>query len=487
MDVSDPTLVLLRALHVAALCFGFGSLVALLVLAPAGTARFAIIRLAMIALVAGLLTLVPWFAWQSAAIAEISGLGELPGAMTTVLMQTWFGTVVFVSGLLLASALLLCRFGLTRWALLPAALALVSEAASGHAVNGKGFILAAEILHLLAAGAWLGALPALFLLLRGSEASLMAQRFSGLGMAAVGIIAGSALALASAQIGGLGGLFGTGYGRVILLKLGLFAVLLAMACLNRVVLTPMLGRKATILRTSVLVEIVLGFSIVTVASWLAALPPAVHQQPVWPFAWRPSLAIILQAVNDAPQVAAEPVLAAMALAVVWSLVVVAAMWHREWKVSFVVAVLVTIFSVPHLAPLLVPAYPTSFYRSTTTGDATSVAAGAVLFAANCAACHGPVGRGDGPLTRSLAVPPADLTAQHLLDHEDGELFWWISHGIDRAPGPDGVPRQAMPGFAGSLDDISTWQLIDFIRANNPYLNPDTRNRSSGGAPHAHTN
>ena len=36
--------------------------------------------------------------------------------------------------------------------------------------------------------------------------------------------------------------------------------------------------------------------------------------------------------------------------------------------------------------------------------------------------------------KSLAMPPADLTAEHLFTHSDGELFWWLTHGME---GPDG--------------------------------------------------
>jgi mono/diheme cytochrome c family protein len=35
--------------------------------------------------------------------------------------------------------------------------------------------------------------------------------------------------------------------------------------------------------------------------------------------------------------------------------------------------------------------------------------GAGLYREHCAACHGPLGRGDGPAASSLRVPPADLT------------------------------------------------------------------------------
>ena len=36
--------------------------------------------------------------------------------------------------------------------------------------------------------------------------------------------------------------------------------------------------------------------------------------------------------------------------------------------------------------------------------------GQILFLRHCASCHGPEGRGDGPLAASLKRPPADLTS-----------------------------------------------------------------------------
>ncbi len=42
--------------------------------------------------------------------------------------------------------------------------------------------------------------------------------------------------------------------------------------------------------------------------------------------------------------------------------------------------------------------------------AQDVARGAELFAAHCAACHGPAAEGNGPMAEVLAVQPADLTA-----------------------------------------------------------------------------
>jgi mono/diheme cytochrome c family protein len=117
--------------------------------------------------------------------------------------------------------------------------------------------------------------------------------------------------------------------------------------------------------------------------------------------------------------------------------------------------------VPHLDLLFVEAYPTSFYTSTTGFSADAIADGESLYPVHCAGCHGPDGRGDGPEAKGSPVPPADLTAGHLWAHSDGELFWWLTHGIDA---PDG--GLAMPGFGDALSDDQRWSLIDYIRAQN---------------------
>jgi mono/diheme cytochrome c family protein len=127
-------------------------------------------------------------------------------------------------------------------------------------------------------------------------------------------------------------------------------------------------------------------------------------------------------------------------------------------------------AVPTVRLLQVEAYPTSFYRSPTGFAAASIVHGGKIFAANCAACHGAEGRGDGPLAGQLSPHPADLTAPHLWSHSDGELFWWVSNGlqsIDKA--------QVMPAFAPLLSAVDRWSVIDFIRANNA----GTSERSSG--------
>lgn len=87
-------------------------------------------------------------------------------------------------------------------------------------------------------------------------------------------------------------------------------------------------------------------------------------------------------------------------------------------------------------------------------DAAAVDRGRALFSANCLACHGPGGQGDGPQAGALEPKPADLTAVHALAHPDADLFSWIANGIEGS---------AMPGFAGSLSDEQIGDLIAYVR------------------------
>jgi hypothetical protein len=61
----------------------------------------------------------------------------------------------------------------------------------------------------------------------------------------------------------------------------------------------------------------------------------------------------------------------------------------------------------------------------------------------------------------LPLHPADLTAEHLWAHSDGDMFWYLTHGFEA---PDG--GIAMPGFAGTLSSEARWDLIDYLRAHN---------------------
>ena len=108
-----------------------------------------------------------------------------------------------------------------------------------------------------------------------------------------------------------------------------------------------------------------------------------------------------------------------------------------------------------LRVVLVDAYPTSYAANPLPPNPAVVQQGAALFSAQCAPCHGETGRGDGPAAAGLDGPPADLTAAHVDDHTDGDIFWWLTYGM---------AGTAMPGFEHALSDTERWQLIRFVRS-----------------------
>jgi mono/diheme cytochrome c family protein len=90
------------------------------------------------------------------------------------------------------------------------------------------------------------------------------------------------------------------------------------------------------------------------------------------------------------------------------------------------------------------------------GNAGAAAEGKKLAETNCASCHGPGGKGNGPAAAALPPPkPADWTSAKVASETDGELFWKISNG-----------RGAMPPWK-HLPDNQRWQLVNYIRSLQP--------------------
>lgn len=80
-----------------------------------------------------------------------------------------------------------------------------------------------------------------------------------------------------------------------------------------------------------------------------------------------------------------------------------------------------------------------------------VAKGKSLYDANCAVCHGPLGRGDGPGAAGLNPPPPDLRGR-AASWSDGEIAAQIQTG-----------RGAMPPFRAVLDDAGMWSVVRYMR------------------------
>ena len=479
MSTLEIVVALLRGTHVAALVSLFGTLVFLTLVVPSAMTessaeaphlRWLLLRLAGISGASALIIGVVWLVVESAVIAGAGGVAMTLHAVPVVALRTQFGRWLLARGVVLLVVLPL----LGPWragpaiAVVLAAFALAVQSILGHAGALGGSIgttlIVSEILHLLAAGAWLGSLLPLFLTigtLPHNAAATACRSFTPVGLSAVLVLGGTATVQVTEFMGGLPGLFGTGYGHIALVKLGLFVVLLALAAINRLALTDRLAGTAPDtarrhMRVSVATETVLGTLVVLTAGFLASHAPGTHEQPIWPFAWRPSLSAFYE-----PALRNEVTAAMLAAGAAVIIVIVGVIWRKVRWPALALAALTLALAIPRLSLLFVEAYPTSYFISPTEFAATAIVHGAKLFGANCAVCHGEEGRGDGPSARSLPLQPADLTAEHFWAHSDGELFWYISHGF---AAPDG--SVAMPGFDTSLSSEARWDLIDYLRAHN---------------------
>ncbi|HLN38764.1 MAG TPA: copper homeostasis membrane protein CopD [Xanthobacteraceae bacterium] len=318
-SLADP-LIYARAVHFAATMLVAGDvLFAVLVAAPAwraaaGNGVVAIMvraRLAVIAWIGLALAAIAGAVWLILTAAAMSGLPAAQvfgdGVLWTVLSQTTFGRTW------LARFALACALATTLPALLSprdrksprlegAAAVLAAAFAgalawSGHAAGGLGgeaiIHPAADVLHLIAAAAWVGALLPLIVLLAAAgadDASLaMARtattRFSMLGIVSVGTLFVTGIVNTYYLAGSVPALLHTDYGRLLLIKIALFLAMVAIATVNRVRLTPQLLQHNNItasrdalrrLRRNAAIEALAGAIVIAIVAALGTMPPAIH-------------------------------------------------------------------------------------------------------------------------------------------------------------------------------------------------------------------
>src|SRR5215468_6687456 len=108
-----------------------------------------------------------------------------------------------------------------------------------------------------------------------------------------------------------------------------------------------------------------------------------------------------------------------------------------------------------LRVVLVVAYPTTYLANPIISTPAAIVQGQNVFQQHCAVCHGHDGHGDGPAAAGLNPAPADLTATHVDDHTDGDLFWWLTHGI---------AGTAMPPWQEQLSEPERWMVVRYIRS-----------------------
>ena len=312
-DAVNDSLIVIRSIHFAATALTTGTLVfragvadpALLSAEAVATVmRTQIRRVAWVGLA---ITVVSGAIWLLLEAAAMSGLALreaiTANVLSTVVNETQFGLVFEIRSVLaiiLAACLAFDRLPLARWLALASALGLVAAIAwTGHAGSTPGEMgllhLTVDTLHLIAAAAWTGSLVPFALLLAAArhypcEASARlardaTQRFSTLGIASVAILLGSGIVNAWILVGSIDGLIATQYGRLLILKIALFAAMLAFAAVNRFWLTPRLAspvgnaaqpQALRRLTRNSMIEIALALMIFAIVGMLGTLHPAIH-------------------------------------------------------------------------------------------------------------------------------------------------------------------------------------------------------------------
>ncbi len=299
MAGADPLALLVRLGLYLALGTAFGVPLFALYAQVAGAAELR--RMLLSAAVIGVALSVAGLILLAASMAGIPAASVDRAAVEAILSLPAIGTAVMIRiGALLLLAV--TAFAIRRarsLAVLGVAFggtALASLAWTGHGNISEGLWapvhLTADVIHLLAAGAWLGALVALVALVPRPAGSVdrehVAQThaalagFSVVGSVIVGLIVVSGLVNSWTVIGvdNVGALLTTVYGWLFIAKLALFTAMLGLAAANRFRLTPALERAASepsrqmkALRTSLVVETSAAVSILALVAWLGLLAP----------------------------------------------------------------------------------------------------------------------------------------------------------------------------------------------------------------------
>lgn len=86
------------------------------------------------------------------------------------------------------------------------------------------------------------------------------------------------------------------------------------------------------------------------------------------------------------------------------------------------------------------------------GDARK---GKAVYEKSCVLCHGPQGRGDGPVGKTINPPAADFTSAASKKKTDAELLATIETGR---------PPTAMVGWKGQLSEAEIQDVLAYVKS-----------------------
>lgn len=398
-------------------------------------------------------------------------------ARGTVVGEAWIVTQIAAGAFALMAVIgaLRPRLDLDRITLGIGLAVIGTVSATGHAVDDSLPVYArlSFLLHTAAGLTWLGGLSGLvwwMVTARSKPPELarhLAERWSRVAKAAMALVVLTGLVLAWENVGSFPNLLATVYGRLLTLKIALLCavLLIALSLVRYQARIEPAGFRSVRYGYVAGGEALLGMGLLFLAGWIATITPASHDtELVWPLPFRISydatwgLGIPAWSAPWWEGVGA----AALLLAAVagWFLPLA-----RKWR-YLAVAASGAGAVVSAAVSFAVQAYPETYLDPTVPYTAESVKRGYDMFREDCIACHGPIGEGNGPMAKSLPLPPANLTAPHVATHTLGDIFHWLTYGIDAG---------GMPSFA-ALSEDDRWDLINLLidlsnTTQSRYLNP----------------
>jgi putative copper export protein/methionine-rich copper-binding protein CopC len=251
-------------------------------------------RLGLVAAVALLAAALARLGAQSASLFGTSGAlqpGRLAQALSLQPWATGWWLQVAAAAVAVVGFLLAARSRTVGWGLAAAAslVAAATPALSGHAVALSGLrwlAVPVDLVHVAAAGGWIGGLlavvvvgiPAALRLDAGQRrpaAAALVQAFSPTALAFTATLLTTGVISAWLHLGDVPALWGSAYGRTLLIKLGIFSLVAVVGAYNFLRVRPAAGeeRGAARLRRSGTVELLLALAVVVVTAVLVAVPP----------------------------------------------------------------------------------------------------------------------------------------------------------------------------------------------------------------------
>lgn len=272
---------IVKFLHLAALMLLLGcSAFPLYANQPAGVLHRYLRRLVLTCAITALVSGTLWFAFPGPAL------------------DTRVGQLLIVRLLLIAAAsILFARNPIgPAWtaAVVFSAVAVATVAWTGHALSGvipgAGLHLLGDVLHLIAAGVWIGALAWLLLLFSPTTQATRREiehalaGFSGIGPGVVAALVITGIVNSLFLIGpqNMLSLWRNTYGLTLLIKLALFLMMFALAAVNRYRLTPRLAmatdhggteQALRAFKATIAAETGLAILVLAAVALLGVLPP----------------------------------------------------------------------------------------------------------------------------------------------------------------------------------------------------------------------